>query len=91
MWEAVRGVDRSARASRLERLSPLDVSNLRVEDHGLPMHVVALAILEGTPLIDASGQLGLDELRGLQLRDATVSAAGRMRDAGERCGRPHTS
>ena len=47
MPEASRGIDGSARASRLKRLSPLDVSNLRVEDHGLPMHVAALAILGG--------------------------------------------
>jgi diacylglycerol O-acyltransferase / wax synthase len=48
---------------KLDRLSPLDVSNLRVEDHGLPMHVAALAILEGAPLLDSSGQLRLDALR----------------------------
>jgi diacylglycerol O-acyltransferase / wax synthase len=79
MWEAARGVDRSTRASRLERLSPLDVSNLRVEDHGLPMHVAALAIVEGTPLIDASGQLRLDELRGLL--DQRLDQAPRLRQA----------
>ncbi|HZD68000.1 MAG TPA: wax ester/triacylglycerol synthase family O-acyltransferase [Actinomycetes bacterium] len=55
--------DGSARAGPLERLSPLDVSNLRVEDHGLPMHVAALAILEAAPLLDAAGQLRLDALR----------------------------
>jgi len=42
----------------------LDVSNLRVEDHGLPMHVAALVILEGAPLLDAAGQLRLDIVRG---------------------------
>ena len=31
----------------MERLSTLDVSNLRVEDRGLPMHVAALVILGG--------------------------------------------
>jgi len=31
----------------VERLSALDVSNLRVEDRGLPMHVGALVILDG--------------------------------------------
>ena len=31
----------------MERLSTLDVSNLRVEDRGLPMHVAALVILDG--------------------------------------------
>jgi diacylglycerol O-acyltransferase / wax synthase len=35
---------------RLERLSPLDASNLRVEDWGVPMHVAALVILDRTPL-----------------------------------------
>ncbi|HEY1126635.1 MAG TPA: wax ester/triacylglycerol synthase family O-acyltransferase, partial [Actinomycetota bacterium] len=47
----------------LARLSPLDVSNLRVEEHGFPMHVAALAIVEGAPLLDASGRLRLDTLR----------------------------
>jgi diacylglycerol O-acyltransferase len=47
----------------LERLSPLDVSNLRVERHGLPMNVAALAILEGAPLLDASGELALEAIR----------------------------
>lgn len=49
--------------SRPERLTPLDVSNLRVEDHGLPMHVAALLVLEGAPLADGSGQLRLDVVR----------------------------
>ena len=31
----------------MERLSTLDLSNLRVEDRGLPMHVAALVILDG--------------------------------------------
>ncbi len=31
----------------VERLSTLDLSNLRVEDRGLPMHVAALVILDG--------------------------------------------
>jgi diacylglycerol O-acyltransferase len=47
----------------LERLTPLDVSNLRIERHGLPMNVAALAILEGRVLFDASGQLALDAIR----------------------------
>lgn len=54
---------RDTRATdRLERLSPLDVSNLRVEDHGLPMHVAALGILDGASLVDASGQLRLNAM-----------------------------
>jgi diacylglycerol O-acyltransferase len=46
-----------------ERLTPLDVSNLLIERHGLPMNVAALAILEGRVLIDASGQLPLEAIR----------------------------
>jgi len=47
----------------LDRLTPLDVSNLRIERHGLPMNVAALAIVEGRGLLDASGELALDEIR----------------------------
>ena len=46
-----------------ERLTPLDVSNLRIERHGLPMNVAALAILEGRVLLDASGELALEAIR----------------------------
>jgi WS/DGAT/MGAT family acyltransferase len=53
------GSDRLA----LERLTPLDVSNLRIERHGLPMNVAALAILEGRVLPDASGQLAVEAIR----------------------------
>ena len=48
---------------RGERASPLDLSNLRVEEHGLPMHIAALAVLDGWPLLDAGGRLRLEELR----------------------------
>jgi diacylglycerol O-acyltransferase / wax synthase len=47
----------------LDRLTPLDVSNLRIERHGLPMNVAALAILEGRVLLDASGALALEAIR----------------------------
>jgi diacylglycerol O-acyltransferase len=47
----------------LERLTPLDVSNLRIERHGLPMNVAALAILEGRVLFDAPGRLALEAIR----------------------------
>jgi len=47
----------------LERLTPLDVSNLRIEQHGLPMNVAALAILEGRVLLDAPGRLALEAIR----------------------------
>lgn len=46
----------------LERPTALDVSNLRVEGHGLPMNVAALAILESQQLLDASGQFALDAI-----------------------------
>jgi diacylglycerol O-acyltransferase len=46
-----------------ERLSPLDVSNLRTEDQGLPMHVAALALLDADQLRDSDGQLRLQEIR----------------------------
>jgi hypothetical protein len=47
----------------LERLTPLDVTNLRIERHGLPMNVAALAILEGGALLDASGELALEAIK----------------------------
>jgi WS/DGAT/MGAT family acyltransferase len=47
----------------LERLTTLDVSNLRIEKHGLPMNVAALAILDGRVLLDASGQLALEAIK----------------------------
>jgi diacylglycerol O-acyltransferase len=56
-------MDGGARAGRLDRLTPSDVSNLRVEDRGRPMHVAALAIVEGAPLLDAKGHLRLDALQ----------------------------
>jgi diacylglycerol O-acyltransferase len=46
-----------------ERLTALDVTNLRVEDRGMPMHVAALAILDGTALVDSAGELRLEALR----------------------------
>ena len=36
----------------LDRLTPLDTSNLRVEDHGVPMHVAALAFVDGASATD---------------------------------------
>ena len=52
-----------AGAGRFERLSPLDVSNMRVEGHGRPMHVTAVAVVDGAPLLDAAGQLRLAAVR----------------------------
>jgi diacylglycerol O-acyltransferase len=47
---------------QLERLTPLDVSNLRVEDRGLPMHVAALVILD-QEVLASPGRSGLDVLQ----------------------------
>src|SRR5688572_18930642 len=47
----------------LDRLSPQDVSNLRIEGHGLPMHVAGLAILDGAALWDPRGEIRLKTLR----------------------------
>jgi diacylglycerol O-acyltransferase / wax synthase len=60
-----RGHRASVGADRLvlERLTPLDVSNLRIERHGLPMNVAALAILEGRVMLDASGELDVEAIR----------------------------
>ena len=63
MRDPSRAVARLAGARRLDRLSALDVSNLRVEERGVPMHVAALVILEGSPLLDRSGEVRLNELR----------------------------
>ncbi|MGX1159358.1 WS/DGAT/MGAT family acyltransferase [Arthrobacter sp. SLBN-100] len=46
-----------------ERLSALDLSNLRVEDQGQPMHVAALAFLDAGPLLDPAGKLRLQDIR----------------------------
>ncbi|MCK6211418.1 DUF1298 domain-containing protein [Georgenia sp. EYE_87] len=49
-----------------DRLSALDVTNLVVESHGAPMHVAALAVLGGAPLLDPStGELRLGAVRAL--------------------------
>ena len=57
------GSMRQRSLGRGDRLTPLDMSNLRVEARGLPMHVAAVAILDGTPLVDVSGQLRLEAIR----------------------------
>jgi len=47
----------------LERPTPLDLSNLRVEVHGRPLNVAALAVLEQQALLDSSRELELDAIR----------------------------
>jgi len=48
---------------RLDRLSFLDVSNLRIEDRGAPAHVAALLILDRPPAVDAGRLTGLAAVR----------------------------
>ena len=55
----LRGTDRLV----LDRLTPLDLSNLRIETHGLPMNVAALVILEGGALFGVSGEVALEAIR----------------------------
>src|SRR5262252_8094023 len=50
-------------AGRLERLSPVDAANMRVESRGLPMHVAAVGVVEGAAWVDTAGELGLEEVR----------------------------
>jgi WS/DGAT/MGAT family acyltransferase len=47
-----------------DRLTALDVTNLVVESHGAPMHVAALAVLDGASLHDpGTGGLDVDAVR----------------------------
>jgi diacylglycerol O-acyltransferase len=46
-----------------DRISPLDMSNLRIEEHGMSMHMAALALLVGQPLRDEAGELRIQEIR----------------------------
>jgi diacylglycerol O-acyltransferase len=50
-------------AAALDRLSRQDVSNLRVEARGMPMHVAALAILDGAHLLDHDGSLRIEHIQ----------------------------
>ncbi len=47
----------------VQRVSALDMSNLRVEERGLPMHISVLALLDGRPLLDAGGELLTESIR----------------------------
>ena len=53
----------SHRHDDVDRISPLDLSNLRVEEHGMPMHIAALALLDGQPLLDEGGDLQMERIR----------------------------
>ncbi|MFE9773447.1 wax ester/triacylglycerol synthase family O-acyltransferase [Streptomyces sp. NPDC005931] len=69
--------DRAVGSDRIERLSPLDLSNLRVETRGAPMHVAALALLEGTRLLDEHGALRQGKVR--DCLEARLPLAPRLR------------
>ena len=56
-------VSLSHRHDDVDRISPLDLSNLRVEEHGMPMHIAALALLDGRPLLDEVGRLQTEQIR----------------------------
>ncbi|RPF29091.1 hypothetical protein [Georgenia muralis] len=51
------------RPAPLDRLSAMDVTNLLVESRGVVMHVAALAVLDGRPLLDPAGEVRIDAVR----------------------------
>jgi WS/DGAT/MGAT family acyltransferase len=56
-------VSLSRRHDDADRVTALDLSNLRVEEHGMPMHIAALAVLDGQPLLDEGGDLQMEQIR----------------------------
>ena len=60
-------------SSHFARLSSFDLSNLRLETPKTPFHFGGLAIAEGKPLLDASGDLRLEEITaGIERRLARI-------------------
>ena len=53
------------------------MANLRVEDHGLPMNVAALLLLDGSPLLDDARELRLTLVR--ELVERRLALAPRLR------------
>ena len=51
------------REESADRISALDRSNLRIEEHGMPMHMAALALLAGPQWRDAAGKLSIQDIR----------------------------
>ena len=51
------------RGGAAERMTALDASFLDAESERTPLHIGALCILEGGPLLDEDGELRLDEVR----------------------------
>jgi diacylglycerol O-acyltransferase len=68
----------------LDRLGKQDLVNLRVEDRGLPMHVAALAIIDGEPLREDDGSFRSDEVRAWI--DGRLHLAPRLRQVVHRPG-----
>lgn len=56
-------IDRWFRQGEAEPLRALDTSFLDAEGPATPLHIGALAVFEGGPLLDADGELRLEELR----------------------------
>lgn len=56
-------VPRPPLAGRIVRLTPFDRMYLRDEREAWPCHFGGLAVVDGGPLLDASGRLRLDEIR----------------------------
>jgi diacylglycerol O-acyltransferase / wax synthase len=53
-----------AQARLLERLTPQDLLMLWPQDHGWPEDIAALAVIDGTGLLDDAGRVRLDAIRG---------------------------
>lgn len=80
----------SVSGGRFARLSPTDSMFLRLETGAWPCHFGGLAVLEGGPLRDDSGQLRLEEIREhLNRRVSRVpKLRQRLHDPGPLGGRP---
>ncbi len=55
--------DRGKTALPLDRLSPADLSMIWPEDFGWPQDIGAIALLDGSSLVDANGHFRIDEVR----------------------------
>jgi diacylglycerol O-acyltransferase / wax synthase len=78
----------SAPASGPARLSALDDGFLEAETSRTPMHVGALVLLEGAPLLDDDGELRLDHIRAEISRRLPRAPRMRQRLAEAPIGRP---
>lgn len=50
-------------SAAVDRLTALDAAFLHIERPGLPIHIGSVGVFEAGPLLDADGELKLDELR----------------------------